>query len=1057
MKDESKLSPRQFMQRRRPHLFSDSAIKSEKQLTREILEFQLSRVTAHKKEADFEHLCRRLVERTICPNVVPQTGPTGGGDSKADAVTYPVSDAVAERWYLGYAREVASEVWAFAFSAKAQWQAKIRADVAGIVGTGRDYKRLYFITNQMVSDKKRAGIEDELLKKHGIRVHLLDLNWILEKVFGDHLEELAAMALGLSVTSRDARTLGPHDAARERDLTTLSRRLDDPSHPAGYDYQLAKDAQEAAFLARGLERPRVEVLGRFEQALRFAQRSHVTALYYHILYSKAWTQFWWYEDFADTVRCYNEYESFLHKTDQASDMELASNLLTLLGPPRPEFGGEHQAWLAQRRDVLLRELGRLEGDVSRPNNSHFAKTVSAFLDIQDALRTSASTVPAFARLAELLKEGDRFVEYPLRRFANTVVDLGDLVGECEGFDALFDCARELLAERDGAEREGKLRFRRAAQKCEAGQYATALDELAHARVALAAEDSQEDLARVLLLCADCYQSLGLFFAARSECIFAHEHLLSDLKKSSTISPLIVYIARRIAWCDLRLGKVPEALSWYGLSEVFLKGTKIDDELTEMHDDDAGTFDVVLGIRLLLADRSLLGTLGLLVPVLKHLDLPCAWASALYALGYPDEAVTGFEPLLGANRSVDDVASKLLEQPARDQLLYKSTLHNRGTTDYESAFLGAEIVVRVADELAALLFAEQLLAAIEIFGATFSLRDVPYLISSIRLEIKVGGSGGSMPAQPPIEDLASGSVTIHVAPELVTGVIEDSGRALGEWLHHFLATLLGAGFVGEVSHLESNSERIGIAMSRALAFQSIITATTNALGRQPKYRLEDWSAGNVNPYPMLRKDEWHSDRHLHRATSGQDATINATEGPMRQVVVPFISIHLWDRAGWIAAGYEFRPDSPPLLILVFRNVDAARLIFDEWRRELGNVDENEILRFSFIERSSSYTLSVGVDIESYVKYRGSARLGSNSTLISAARGLEMNRTQNLGKFKEWFRKWGVFGVTFGSISDSGQPTPDYDLILVKRKVLFRKSEDIGESDPDCKFRDERGDA
>ncbi|WP_256808142.1 hypothetical protein, partial [Bradyrhizobium sp. Bra64] len=45
------------------------------------------------------------------------TGPTGGGDGKTDAETYPVAKESSERWFAAD-QAAANERWAFAFSAK---------------------------------------------------------------------------------------------------------------------------------------------------------------------------------------------------------------------------------------------------------------------------------------------------------------------------------------------------------------------------------------------------------------------------------------------------------------------------------------------------------------------------------------------------------------------------------------------------------------------------------------------------------------------------------------------------------------------------------------------------------------------------------------------------------------------------------------------------------------------------------------------------------------------------------------------------------------------------
>src|SRR5205085_6787281 len=143
----SEFSPSKFIRARRPEIFSDSRTVGEIHLPREVFEYHLDTLTSRKQETEFEHFCRRLAEKELCPNLLPQTGPTGGGDSKVDAETYPVADVISLRWYEGVARSADRERWAFAFSAKKKWRPKIQSDVENIVNTGRGYKLIYFITN----------------------------------------------------------------------------------------------------------------------------------------------------------------------------------------------------------------------------------------------------------------------------------------------------------------------------------------------------------------------------------------------------------------------------------------------------------------------------------------------------------------------------------------------------------------------------------------------------------------------------------------------------------------------------------------------------------------------------------------------------------------------------------------------------------------------------------------------------------------------------------------------------------------------------------------------
>jgi hypothetical protein len=97
----TRFSPREFLKGRRPERFSDSERLDEPVLDRSLLEYHLHTLTNRSQEKDFEHFARHLAQKEICPNLIPQTGPTGGGDSKVDTETFPVADDIALTWYTG--------------------------------------------------------------------------------------------------------------------------------------------------------------------------------------------------------------------------------------------------------------------------------------------------------------------------------------------------------------------------------------------------------------------------------------------------------------------------------------------------------------------------------------------------------------------------------------------------------------------------------------------------------------------------------------------------------------------------------------------------------------------------------------------------------------------------------------------------------------------------------------------------------------------------------------------------------------------------------------------
>ena len=205
-----------------PDQFSDSTIIKKASLKRDFLEYQLSKISGHSQEKDFERFCKAILEQEVCPNLLPQTGPTGGGDSKADTETYPVSEQLAESWLVGYGDKAGVERWAFAISAKADWRSKVKSDVKKIVETitdGREYKKIFFISNQLIPDKKRADVEDELRSTYGIDVRIFSMDWLLDAVFRNETNrQIAVNTLGLSENLLDEKLVGEKDYKRQQKL-----------------------------------------------------------------------------------------------------------------------------------------------------------------------------------------------------------------------------------------------------------------------------------------------------------------------------------------------------------------------------------------------------------------------------------------------------------------------------------------------------------------------------------------------------------------------------------------------------------------------------------------------------------------------------------------------------------------------------------------------------------------------------------------------------------------------------------------------------------------------
>lgn len=322
----------------------------------------------------FERFARALCERFVCPFLKPSTGPEGGGDGKVDTETVRISEEVAERRFEGRA-DRGHERWGFAFSTKEDWKTKARHDVAAMVGTRRGYASAFFVTSQYARSKDRSALQDAIAAEHGVAVEILDRNWIVDNVIEKDAHDIAYVHLGVGERVEESK-LGWHDRERRERLAALDRELEAPDHADEAPLEVVQAALEAAILSREIERTRYETDGRFERAIRLADRNGAGRHSLLARYEKLWTALYWFDDIGTVRDGYFDIEERALALDHASSIEKAMNLLFGLSGPfaRTTSAGAvidaPAAWeRLETRLVAMREA------TGRPNNSLTARTL----------------------------------------------------------------------------------------------------------------------------------------------------------------------------------------------------------------------------------------------------------------------------------------------------------------------------------------------------------------------------------------------------------------------------------------------------------------------------------------------------------------------------------------------------------------------------------------------------------------------------------------------------------------------------------------------------------
>jgi len=514
-------SPREFLRARRPEKFADSVIEERPILDRSVLEYQLATITTRSQEVKFATFARHLAEREICPNLLPQTGPTGGGDSKVDAETYPVADDLSMGWHVGIGRDAASERWGFAFSAKKKWQEKVRSDVDEIVRTRRGYRKAFFVSNQAIRDKARAQAEDKLRNKYGLDVRILDRTWILEKVFGNRHEVLAINDLELDTAVRKELRKGPRDVRREKDLNELEARIQESLQHQRFGHQLAEDCIDAADLARQLERPRTEIDGLFDRAERIASKYGTEHQRLKCAYQKAWTAYWWHEDFEQFAALYTEVENCAKGSRNAYELELLTNLWFLLhGAVTRGVLNQASAALQSHSERLTKELERLSQEVDRPSTSLQAQT--SLLLIRFYLKSAAkeSIDPVLRDLRKVVRKCEGLVGYPLDPLVKIVTEMGETIHTIPAYDEVLETVVILTSTRKGEVSAARMLLERGAQLLRSGRPYDAIRTFGRVLRKLHKHESRHDLVRALYLCGCAYERVGLLWAARGTLLAA---------------------------------------------------------------------------------------------------------------------------------------------------------------------------------------------------------------------------------------------------------------------------------------------------------------------------------------------------------------------------------------------------------------------------------------------------------------------------------------------------------------------------------------------------------
>jgi len=1033
--------PSEFYRIRRPEYFSDSEIINITELPREVLEYELANITTNQKENEFETLCRRLAEKLITPNLIPQVGPTGGGDGKTDSETHPVSEFISDRWFVPENGWNKDEKWAFAISAKKVWRSKINDDVKEILKTDRIYTKIFFMTNQLPSSKKKKELQDKFKKELGIEIIILDGKWIVENIYNNDLIDLVVDSLNLTQSYKNKHIkIGCNDAQRLKELDEIESRINTSNRYFEYDYQLVEDALDAAILSRMLEKPKDEVEGKFNRAKRFCQKVNNIKQWIRLYYQKAWTYFNYYNDYALFIEEYKLFKEYVLKSPNISDVELYFNLFNLLKTlSKINNLSDYEVDIKKEKEDFLKLLYNFEIDKEKPCSSLIAKTNKVLLNISDDFNQGQVSSSNVNELATIINDCSRLLDYPFETIKEIIEEIGNYHNTVE-FDELIDCVAKVSEKRNSEISAGKIFLKRGIQKLDSKCYKDSIIYFGKAVYKLSKEDTANEMFLTLIGLGFAYKELGLNWASNNCFCSATYISLKPWFESGKIVHRAINCVKQLAENELFIGRIPNFLSWYEMYSILSKYVDLSNDSEKIPVNTL--FDCCLGTRLLNTDFH---------EVCKHEYLPDAldqiglWMSRkclLYLLGYQDLLITeSKDDGVGKDEDLDELFKKWANQPFKGQMLLNTNFMDGDQVIFTSKILGCEILLTTRNNIDMILAAEMFLAFLESFNAT-SLKGVIPKLEIIKLNL-IEKNDGKVLSFSNSDDAYNIYVNIQ---DIINNNLDDLGPSLNEFTCYFMINNF---YIDEpFDHFKNLFEKEETHERLSFIFHHR-TFITNILGNKPKFLLKNWIDNeNFNKYSVQRI---HAPSLIIDLNSNEDSIkTNFKNSDIRhdkRKLLSLIDDDLWNKAKWSGIGFIYGADGLGIS-LCFKNAEFGNVIFDNWIKKFGNDDKDEELKISFIRGINKnephwYRVQISSNLDK-------VNMKENELYIIKSRVHEMNpnNSNNLINIVEVYNKHKKFKLYPAKFTDyNTAPEVFWNKGIKKKELTIRYAWEINYNDPE----------
>ena len=266
-----------------------------------------------------------------------------------------------------------------------------------------------------------------------------------------------------------------------------------------------------------------------------------------------------------------------------------------------------------------------------------------------------------------------------------------------------------------------------------------------------------------------------------------------------------------------------------------------------------------------------------------------------------------------------------------------------------------------------------------------------------------------------------------------------GTALWECLSKFIAFLFSRNAVhwADVSGWFEKKYQGERMLDRVSILQRTHIALVGILGESFRYKIDDWLDSSDKTYELKRevKPPPHKD-YINREQRTTEVFTVSRYGSA------------WDAAGWLGTFYFANATEPPIFALVFRNLDKAVPIIDDWGMRL-SAGEEPIKIFVIRGISAEHPLwyRIGI-VPGDIRLR--TKVGRYLTAECKRHTLMPTTQDYLNAFEQNFKKFGICWLTAceGDENSGGKIPDKFSKAIRFSKVEFKDAWKIGNSDEAC---------